>query len=439
MSGMMVYRIQTHQSISDQSSLRWGTVISSISLSRIRYFFFTLFLLFIPFQRVLVRQLNFDKKLLYIDEVVSLIFIFTIPILILMKGRVRREIQALMIPVATFIVVGMTSGLYNGNEIIITGLGIFDYVKLFFYIFGCCYFFADHEFLKFIYKILLKLAVLLVLIALIQETVYFLNGNVRSFFTPVVLTRFGMLRTPSLLGHPNLFGLYALLFFTLNLFVTRRIDFTNSLLLIGTFLSVSRFIWISTLVVMMVFILKSKKILYKLFICIVAVYFAIVAPSFIKHTNTELFSQDFYRGYALFISLEIWRDHKLLGAGPGMYGGVVSVKFNSPIYDSYSFSALWYQKFLQRIHSIDLFWPQVLAETGVCGFLTFTGLLFVAYMVPRRLSYRISDSFLKALLMGMSYIPIVIGIYLFGSGLNLTGFLVTYASLLGISIGVAQG
>ena len=48
-----------------------------------------------------------------------------------------------------------------------------------------------------------------------------------------------------------------------------------------------------------------------------------------------------YRVYTMNKSLEVFKDHPILGVGPGMFGGVISVIFNSHVYDEYNFQKTW--------------------------------------------------------------------------------------------------
>lgn len=405
----------------------------------ILYMGYIIFLLFIPFQKVLVKYIGANEKLLYLDEIVSVLFFVFIVLVLLVSGRVKRKISYFLLCLVLFSYAGVISGLSQGNKLIITLLGEFDYIKNFIYVVGCYYLFSNYKYLKRLYKILLRFAIILAIVAIIQEVAFFLGFDVRSLFVPFTITRFGFLRTPSLLGHPNIFGLYILLFFTLHLFTTRKLfTLSNVFLLMGIFLSFSRFVWVSGVLIVIIFTLRSKKLIYKLVGFAIIISFIIsVLPFIYTKTHKELLSQDYFRGYALYKSMEIWNDNKLLGVGPGMFGGVISLKFNSPVYDKYNFSEHWLT-FMEGFNSIDQFWSQLLAETGLVGFYCFMTLLIVLYIIPKRISFVVEDQFLKGMLSGLSKIPIVLFFYLFGSGLNMTAFLVTYTSLLGISIGVAK-
>jgi len=405
---------------------------------KLHYFFYSIFIFFIPFQKVLVKYFGAPKYLLYVDEILSLILFFSFLIIVLNKRKIKSTIFPFLFIFLLFFIFGIISGLFNRNKVIITFLGIFDYLKNFIFVIGCYYFFRNYRFLKFIYNMLLKFVFIYVIISIIQEIIFFIGGNVNKFFVPFVITRFGILRTPSLLGHPNIFGLYILLFFTLNLFIKKRFNFMNIIILIGIFLSLSRFIWVSAIMIILLFSFEKRKITYKFLIFILlGIFLLFAAPYFITHTNRELLTENYFRGYSLFKSIEIWKDNKIFGVGPGMYGGVISIMFNSPIYNKYSFSYHWYE-FMKGFNSIDQFYPQLLAETGIFGFLCFIGLMISLLRIPKKASKKILDPFLKGLLNGLSKIPIILLFYLIGSGLNMTAFLVTYTSILGMALGVMK-
>jgi hypothetical protein len=69
-------------------------------------------------------------------------------------------------------------------------------------------------------------------------------------------------------------------------------------------------------------------------------------------------------------ALPIIRDHPVVGAGPGRYGGAVSARFpNSPLYDQYTECAV------PEGRTVDNFWLHLVVEFGVLGTLLFGGIL----------------------------------------------------------------
>jgi len=193
-------------------------------------------------------------------------------------------------------------------------------------------------------------------------------------------------------------------------------------------------VWLTAVVAVLFLALqdKGKKFLFTAF-CLVILAGAFV-PFFLYYTATEFGSERYYRGYVLLKSYEIWKDYPFLGAGPGTYGGVVSLIFKSPIYAQYYFSRHWFSTCLKEFRSLDQFWPQVMVEMGIIGGMIFVIFLFTLWRVTKDKALTERDPFKKHLLQGLSSIPIIIFIYLFGSGLNLTPFLFTYSSLLGLSL-----
>jgi O-antigen ligase len=71
-------------------------------------------------------------------------------------------------------------------------------------------------------------------------------------------------------------------------------------------------------------------------------------------------------------ALPIIRDHPLIGAGPGRYGGAVAWRFGSPLYEEYTEGSV------PEGRTVDNFWLHLLAETGVLGTLLFGAALALA-------------------------------------------------------------
>jgi len=163
--------------------------------------------------------------------------------------------------------------------------------------------------------------------------------------------------------------------------------------------------------------------------------FSPILMSIFTRSYEEISTGNQYRGYVIRKSLEIWRHSPIFGFGPGTYGGVVSVEFNSPIYRKYDFSELWYEYGIKGFHSLDMFWMQILVEMGLLGTIFFVYFLFMLNRLAWNLSLNCPGDFSKNMYKGLSLIPLVIFIYLFGSGLNLTPFIVTYTILYGLMLG----
>jgi O-antigen ligase len=81
-------------------------------------------------------------------------------------------------------------------------------------------------------------------------------------------------------------------------------------------------------------------------------------------SKIELDPSQYFRLFTFYQSLKLLAAHPLTGVGPGMFGGLASIFWDSPVYKHWPEVMLWY---LKRIRSLDLFWPQIWAELGLIG------------------------------------------------------------------------
>lgn len=404
-------------------------------MKRLSWWIITLFLFFLPFQEPLQRTLNLSRKFLWMDEIfVAFCIVFFFFALLYQKGIKKASAQILF----SLILLGSTgviSGLYNTNAFIVTANGVFDYIKYFLIIPALCLFSVDGKKMQSLYSVLHRLALFLCFIAILQEIFFFLGLPVERVGVIFIDVRFGLMRTPSLMGHPNIFGLYSLLFFTLDFGINRRVTWQNLLFSLGIALSVSRMVWIAFFLVVFFFAFQmGGKRALAVFI-ISAVLLSIAFPAFYSRTTGEMYSAGSFREYVMYKSVRMWKAHPLLGIGPGMYGGVVSMTFDSPVYGRELFNQKWMEVF-REIHSLDQFWPQILVETGVVGAAAFVAILFTLWHTARKQSLIDSASLRGRMLYAFSLVPMVLAVYLLGSGLNLTAFLLTYSMLFGMVLGV---
>lgn len=392
-----------------------------------------LFLIFLPFQQNLSKWLNLSK-VLWVDEFIVSVAFTLFLLILLYLGRIVKVGARILLCLLILGVVGILSGLINNNGLLITINGTFDYLKNFLLIPIFCLLSIQRKNAERAYFALNRLALFLCLVAIGQEIAFFAGLPLEKVFAIHRDYRIGLLRTPSLMGHPNIFGLYALLFFILDFSIHRRMRWQNFILMIGVFLSLSRMVWVAFLAGLFLLLIQGKSRKMVGLFTLVALIMAVVIPLFYVQTSIEIGSENYFRGYTFSKSMEIWKDHPIFGVGPGMYGGVVSFFFNSPVYEQYNFSKRWLE-FSSSIHSLDQFWGQLLAEMGVLGTIIFLVLIYLLWKVPLRASVSKEDVFLKRMLSGLSVISISLFAYLFGSSLNLTAFLLTYSALFGLYLG----
>jgi hypothetical protein len=290
-----------------------------------------LLMLFLPFQYSLSQWPKLDK-ILWVDEfvVIVMLFLFIMPFLYL--GKMSKDGAKILLCLLILGFVGLISGLLNNNPLVVTAMGIFDYLKNFLVIPIFTLLSINRKSMDSLYIMLHRLALFLCLVAFAQEVAFLAGLPIQEVGVLFQDFRFGLLRTPSLMGHPLAFGLYALLFFVLDFSVHRRIRWQNIILVSGVFLSLSRVVWASFLTALLLMLIqnRSKKIVALFIFAVLTITLSI--PFFYVHTSREMISEDYFRGYALRKSQEIWKDHPVLGVGPGMYGGVISFIFDSPIY-----------------------------------------------------------------------------------------------------------
>lgn len=414
-----------------------NSILFPALLGQICWWMLVLFLVFLPFQNFLSKILTLPPQFSWVDEVFIVIMLFLAIFVLIYRMRIKTQSAYILMCLLSLVIIGAISGVMNGNPLAVTFNGVFDYVKNFLVIPIFAWFLISKKRVIVLYELLHKIVLILCLIAMLQEIAFFLHFPVEKLGVLYPdLVRFGLLRVDSLMSHPNIFGLYVLMFFTLEIHLHRRIRWQNVPLLLGIFLSLSRMVWLATVAMIIFSFAQNRSKRFLLISLLLITFMSAAVPFFYYHTIRELGSETSYRGYVLLKSLEIWKDHSVLGVGPGMYGGVVSVMFNSPIYKEYNFSDHWFEYGLKRFHSLDQFWPQLMAEMGIVGLSAFLLFLFLLWKIPRKVLLKKTDFFKRNLLQGLSVMPIILFVYLFGSGLNLTPFLLTYSCFLGAALGM---
>jgi hypothetical protein len=416
-------------------------------------------LLFLPFHYNIVRSFalwNTELSIFIgrIDEItIVLFFIFAIKEFYKNRETFDRLYLILLFPIIIFSIIGLISGMANGNSLFVTCYGIFDYIKNFLVIFIYAAFFREFSSFKKIFSYLLIIAVFLGLIAFIQEvwalaSVHILGRNINDigiYILRYVLPmsgdwqlgywRMGIYRAPSLMSHPNGVGLYCVLILTIFLCISRKINFAVFVsLLTGILLSISRQVYAGFLCLIGLQILRGRK--WLLAILIIPIALLLYSASSLSEFDSSEFrignENLSYRVYTRMVAVDIWRDHPVWGVGPGMFGGPVSLKTKSPVYKKYNFGAMY---MLKQWYSLDQFWPQVLAETGILGTGSFVGLfisLFATFFILRQ---RANSDEMKGLIEALIVYTIVILIYTVAMVLNVGAVLYTYSALSGITLG----
>ena len=425
-------------------------------------------LLFLPFQRnifnyVLTWSKSLSVIIAYLDEI-TIVVCLIFALIEMHKKRVNPGPYFFILAFAIMILTmaGFISGLVNNNSLYITALGTFDYIKNFLVIFIYAIFFREFNEFKTIFRIILILGIVLGIVAIVQELwalssiyifdkdlsdkgIYILRSLPKSIkgstFDP---WRLGMYRTPSLMKNANMFGLYILFIFTMYISIVRKINFSAlGPLFMGALLSFSRMVCFSLVIVTGSQVIKGKKWFLTLLLPVVLIVLLLnLSPETrgLKFSNPLVSSEEAdsfnYRKHTKIKAVEIWKDNPFWGVGPGMFGGVISIKYKSPIYEAYALEG--YELYTKRYGSLDQFWPQALAETGLVGISAFAALFVSLFIIFYTLIGRSANTELDGLLRGLMIYTMVVIIYSFGSGLNVTPIIFSFAAFAGMGIGCAK-
>jgi O-antigen ligase len=416
-------------------------------------------LVFIPFQHRIVRSVSswnseLSDFISYMDETTIVVFLM----LAIREYYKKRYIPyrlyfTLFVPFLVLIASGLISGIVNKNSFFITALGTFDYTKNFLVIFIYAAFFREFGQLKKIFNILLIVAVFLGVVAFIQELwtlgnryilgkdvfdsgVYLLRSPPKTEAQSIEIWRLGISRAHSLMHHPNMLGLYSLLILTLYLSLAKRINSAVFIpLFTGIFLSISKMVYTGFLLV--VGLNFYRKRWFIVFFIPLIILIILITVNFNDLEGRYWASEQekmSYREHTRHKAIEIWKDYPFWGVGPGLLGGKVSVKYLSPIYDEYDISPWGPETF----GSLDQFWPQILAEMGIVGTVSFTGLLAVIFIIILSLRQYTASEEMRSLFTGLAAFTMVVLIYTTNSGLNLTSILFTYTAFAGMGLGCSN-
>jgi hypothetical protein len=412
-------------------------------------------LLFLPFQRKIVKGMvlwsrELSSFISYLDEI-TIIVLLPLSMYKFYKSREfpDRLYLILLLPVFMFCISGLISGMVNGNSVFVTILGVFDYIKNFLVIFIFAAFFRDFgEFKKF-FRLLMIVAVFLGVIALIQEVRelvyrYILGNDVVDTGFYFSSWRLGIYRAPSLMHNANIFGLYCLLMLTVYLCMSQNFKIPVIIpLLAGVFMSVSRLVYMGFLFLCGLQLLKGRKwflalLVPVLVLLLIMFFYHEFNISKFMNIDKQVFESNTgfvnYKIDAKKTAMNIWKDHFLLGAGPGMFGGVVSIKYKSDVYEQYNLSRDTKQLIFE-VGSIDQFWPQALAEMGIIGSAAFVSILISLVIILLILRIWATSDEVGGLFTGLVVITILIFIYSLYTGLNITSILFTYSAFVGMGVG----
>jgi len=202
---------------------------------------------------------------------------------------------------------------------------------------------------------------------------------------------------------------------------------------LAVFFSMSRMAIGAAIIAAFVFIFPVRKIvliLPPLLIIVLITYFSLYSQI---DKSPDFYDQ--YRAYAYEKSMEVFKANPLAGVGAGMYGGHISLRYNSPIYNRYNFGGDFYN-YLHWVGSIEQLWLQIIGELGLFGIIFFLVLLFSPSIILYRLLQKIDDKYLKGFTWGLIAMPLLIGFYMIAFTITNSGaWLFPYFAFVGMIVG----
>ena len=367
----------------------------------------------------------------------------------------------LLCPIFFLSIAGFISGMINGNDLMITTLGTFAYIKFFIVIFIYAAFFKDFNIIQKIFRILLIVAVFIGVVAFFQE-VWVICGRLfidkdipeKGFYmfiskllgvSDVNISgsgwRLGVYRASSLLSHYNLLGLYSLFILTVYLHIKKKVNFAIIFpLLTGIAFSVSRTAYAGFVLLSGLQIFNGRRWLIVFLIpCVIALFYMGVFGN--EFNVSEIKSEELqaenqisitYREFARQKAMQVWKDHPVWGVGPGMFGGAVAFKYRSYLYEAYDFNFIY-----NWFHSLDQLWPQVLAEMGIVGTAALAGFFISLFSVMYIARKRATSYEIRGLFAGLLTFTIIFLFYTLSGNLNIVSILFPFCAFVGMGLGCA--
>lgn len=368
----------------------------------------------------------------YLDEISFIVAMTSILWFILLKVP-HYSLNLKTIPFTKYllflIAVCVVSIIVNRVPFLQGLFGTYDIVKniMVVYVFTALYWSKD-EFLAMI-SLVKKIVILLVIVGIIAE-ILALYGEIGVGYlvTSEENKRFGFYRVRSLTGYgsTNYLGMYTLLGLFL-IYTTTKSGLKKNLSLLATlcliFLTFSRQTWIG---LFMVLILIKKRLIVPILLIIVGII--AISLSDIESYDPELY----YRTFAYCESFRLLRENPIFGAGTGMFGGLASKIFESPIYDDWT---QYYRTMVYDIGSIDTFWPVIWGELGISGVIAFSLIWFSLFKGLRNIANRfktIGDIQMYNIGRILANYVVALVIMCFGTGMNCAFVVWTYFGLVGI-------
>ncbi|MEO0224937.1 MAG: O-antigen ligase family protein [candidate division WOR-3 bacterium] len=292
-----------------------------------------------------------------------------------------------------------------------------------------------------IYSFIEKLLLLLGIWTIVEFVIIILFPNFREVFVfdgelNREVYRFGFPKLGSVWGFANIGApLYLLLFFIYQNVDNKNVTIKKLICIMQFFIFQSRMVILSFLFYLLINpkgLLKKIRVINYLILTLLIILFSVIFITEFK--NFQLNSRD-TRVISIIYGINIWKDNKIFGLGPGTFGGNVSFMFSSEVYNNLPEKA---RTLFFSIHTTDVYWIQILVEIGFLGLLIY---VFINYKIGKIFRYKSYDYLLNGFHNEYSIMKgigdyVIYAIPILGMGINLNYFTAwTLAIILG-SVGL---
>lgn len=316
-------------------------------------------------------------------------FLFLILLVAILLRRVHQKkrylcFTSIIYPIVLFFLAGLLSTFLSPHVTLTQGIeGLRSVLQPFIVFIIIINSEIDHHYARFLLFISLLVAVAAALFGLYQYVI-----GVASPPTWVDKDmEHGLSRAFSILGSPNAFAAYCVLFTPISLgFLmqpkltkTQKTIFTSCFLflLIGILTTLTRAAWLAFIPALFLFgiLAKQTKIVIPILIVLIASIF-LVAP--IRQRFTNFFTEKYQeksegggRTYRWNLAIELFEDRPILGRGPGSFGGAVA-------YRAQAFKGLY----------VDNYYLEILSNYGLVGIFLFLWILLECFRHLLYLTFR---------------------------------------------------
>jgi len=391
------------------------TLLSVFIIFFIFIFFYNINFAFLYMIFILMLQpvIAFNTAILGLPETIKVVvggvdeiiwFIFFIVILLRKFNSEKWEVTTtnLELPALIFFCVGITSTLINKTSIIWSTISIILALKgIFIYWISKNLKYSANDIIIF-YTNLLKFLVVVFIIGLLQ----YIGVEI-----PLIPQRFrlGVNIATSIFGHHAIFGFVMAVGFSLATGIylsTRNKKWTMLVItfLTGIILSSVRKSLLGTLFGVLFVMLNyrrlkiNKKDIYASLFALIVFFGSFYSrfSNIIEGTKSEYVSHAEInpRLWLYYGAYKILQKKPFLGEGPGTYGSYISVLKKSKIYAKYGINIL-------DVYKTDTYWPYIMGEYGILGFISIITILLLLFKHLWSLSkINFENKFLKGIFIG---------------------------------------